>query len=226
MATALIRTAILYFLIMIGLRLTGKRQLGELEPGELVLTMMLSDLAAVPMQDFGLPLLAGILPILVLLSISMLLSQLSLKSQWFRELACGRPTMIINNGHICQDAMRSSRLTTDELLEELRLQGYSDLASVKYAILENSGNLSVLPWTAEQPPTAAQLQMQVADECFLPLVLINDGQIIRKNLEKSGNDAAWLHLLLRDRGFSSPSEVFLLTLSGNDRITCIRKEHA
>lgn len=226
MATALIRTAILYFLIMIGLRLTGKRQLGELEPGELVLTMMLSDLAAVPMQDFGLPLLAGVLPILVLLSISMLLSQLSLKSQWFRELACGRPTMIINNGHICQNAMRSSRLTTDELLEELRLQGYSDLASVKYAILENSGNLSVLPWTAEQPPTATQLQIQVEDTCFLPLVLINDGQIIRKNLEKSGNDAAWLHLLLRDRGFSSPSEVFLLTLSGNDHITCIRKEHA
>ena len=166
MATALIRTAILYFLIMIGLRLTGKRQLGELEPGELVLTMMLSDLAAVPMQDFGLPLLAGVLPILVLLSISMLLSQLSLKSQWFRELACGRPTMIINNGHICQDAMRSSRLTTDELLEELRLQGYNDLASVKYAILENSGNLSVLPWTAEQPPTAAQLQIQVEDTWF------------------------------------------------------------
>jgi uncharacterized membrane protein YcaP (DUF421 family) len=226
LATALIRTAILYFLIMIGLRLTGKRQLGELEPGELVLTMMLSDLAAVPMQDFGLPLLAGVLPILILLSLSLLLSQLSLKSHWFRELACGRPTVIIDSGRICQNAMRRSRLTTDELLEELRLQGYSNLTSVKYAILENSGNLSVLPWTTEQPPTAAQMQMQLDDDCFLPLVLINDGQIMRKNLEKSGNDAAWLHLLLRDRGISSPSEVFLLTLSGNDRITCIRKEHA
>ena len=226
MATALIRTAILYVMIMIGLRLTGKRQLGELEPGELVLTMMLSDLAAVPMQDFGIPLLAGVLPILVLLSRSLLLSQLSLKSQWFRELACGHPTVIIDSGHICQNAMRRSRLTTDELLEELRLQGYSDLSAVKYAILENSGNLSVLPWTIQQPPTAAQLQMQLEDDCFLPLILINDGRIMQKNLEKSGNDAAWLRLLLKDRGFSSPNEVFLLTLSGRDHITCIRKEHA
>ncbi len=226
MTTALIRTVILYFLIMIGLRLMGKRQIGELEPGELVLTMLLSDLAAVPMQDFGIPLLAGILPILVLLSLSLLLSQLSLQSLWFRELVCGTPAVIIDNGHICQDAMRRSRLTTDELLEELRIQGYSDFSSVKYAVLENSGSLSILPWPAEQPPTVSQLQLQAEDNCFLPVVLINDGRVLRKNLEKTGNDAAWLQLLLRDRGFSSPRQVFLLTLSGSDHITCIRKEHS
>ncbi len=215
---------ILYFLIMIGLRLTGKRQIGELEPGELVLTMLLSDLAAVPMQDFGIPLLAGVLPILMLLSLSLIISQFSLQSTWFRDLVCGKPTVIIDNGRICQDAMHRSRLTTDELLEELRTQGYSDLSAVKYAVLENSGSLSILPWPAEQPPTATQLQLQVEDNCYLPLVLINDGRILRNNLEKAGKDAAWLHLLLKDRGFTAPSQVFLLTLSGSNQITCIRKE--
>ena len=215
---------ILYVLIMIGLRLTGKRQIGELEPGELVLTMLLSDLAAVPMQDFGIPLLAGVLPILMLLSLSLIISQFSLQSTWFRDLVCGKPTVIIDNGRICQDAMHRSRLTTDELLEELRTQGYSDFSAVKYAVLENSGSLSILPWPAEQPPTATQLQLQVEDNCYLPLVLINDGRILRNNLEKAGKDAAWLHLLLKDRGFTAPSQVFLLTLSGSNQITCIRKE--
>jgi len=226
LTTALLRTVILYFLIMIGLRLMGKRQIGELEPGELVLTMLLSDLAAVPMQDFGIPLLAGILPILMLLSLSLLISQLSLKSLWFRDLVCGKPAVIIDHGRICQDAMRRSRLTTDELLEELRIQGYSDFSAIKYAVLENSGSLSVLPWSTEQPPTATQLKLQVEDSCFLPLVLINDGRVLRKNLEKTGNDAAWLQLLLKDRGFTSPRQVFLLTLSGPNHITCIRKEHS
>ena len=117
MSTAFFRTLILYFLIMAGLRLTGKRQIGELEPGELVLTMMISDLAAVPMQDFGIPLLAGVIPILTLLALSLLLSQLSLRSLRFRELLCGTPTVLIRNGKLQQEAMRKNRFTIDELLE-------------------------------------------------------------------------------------------------------------
>ena len=120
MSTAFFRTLILYFLIMAGLRLTGKRQIGELEPGELVLTMMISDLAAVPMQDFGIPLLAGVIPILTLLALSLLLSQLSLRSLRFRELLCGTPTVLIRNGKLQQEAMRKNRFTIDELMEELR----------------------------------------------------------------------------------------------------------
>ena len=145
MATAFLRTVILYFLIMAGLRIMGKRQIGELEPSELVLTMMVSDLATVPMQDFGIPLLAGVIPILTLLSLSMLLSQLSLRSLRFRDLACGVPTVLIDQGRVCQAAMRKNRFTIDELMEELRTQGYCDLSAVKYAVLENSGQLSILP---------------------------------------------------------------------------------
>ena len=123
MITALCRTVILYFLIMIGLRLMGKRQIGELEPSELVLTMMISDLATVPMQDFGIPLLAGVIPILTLLSLTLLMSQLSLLNLRFRALMCGTPAILIRNGKLQQAAMRKNRYTLDELLEQLRGQG-------------------------------------------------------------------------------------------------------
>ena len=128
MITAFVRTIILYFLIVVGMRLMGKRQIGELEPSELVLTMMISDLAAVPMQDFGIPLLSGLLPILTLLALSLLLSQLSLRSLRLRALICGTPTVLIRGGKLQQDAMRKNRFTIDELMEELREQGvtYSD----------------------------------------------------------------------------------------------------
>ena len=138
MLTAFARTVILYILIMLGIRLMGKRQIGELEPSELVLTMMISDLATVPMQDFGIPLLAGVIPIITLLSLSMLLSQLSLRSLRFRALVCGTPTVLIQNGKLQQNAMRKNRYTLDELLEELREQGVFNLEDVKYAILDTN----------------------------------------------------------------------------------------
>ena len=123
MITAFFRTAILYLLLIVGLRLTGKRQIGELEPIELVLTMLLSDLASVPMQDFGIPLINGVIPIITLLAMSMLLSCLSLRSVRFRTLICGKPALIIRDGQLQQAAMRHNRLTLDELFEELRSQG-------------------------------------------------------------------------------------------------------
>ena len=122
MFTGLIRTIILYLLIIAGIRLMGKRQVGELEPSELVLSLIIADLAAVPMQDFGIPLLTGIVPILTLLSLTMILSVLTMKSTRFRTLMCGRPSVIIRKGKIDQGEMRRNRLTVDELLEELRAQ--------------------------------------------------------------------------------------------------------
>ena len=208
MATALFRTIILYFLIMAGLRLMGKRQIGELEPSELVLTMMVSDLATVPMQDFGIPLLNGLIPILCLLSLSMLLSLLSLKSLRLRGLICGQPTILIREGQIQQAAMRQNRFTLDELLEELRGQGISDPTTVKYAVLENSGQLSVLLRADQQPITPAQLKQPVEDDVFLPIVLINDGLVIHQNLRKCSRDIKWLEKELSNRHLRSPSEVF------------------
>ena len=145
MVIAFLRTIILYLFIIAGVRLMGKRQVGELEPSELVLALIIADLAAVPMQDYGIPLVNGLIPIATLLCLSTLLSYWNLKSIRFRSLLCGRPAILVQDGAICQSVMARNRFTLDELFEQLRGQGISDLAQVKYAILETSGKLSVLP---------------------------------------------------------------------------------
>ena len=210
MITAFVRTIILYFLIVVGMRL--------------MLTMMISDLAAVPMQDFGIPLLSGLLPILTLLALSLLLSQLSLRSLRLRALICGTPTVLIRGGKLQQDAMRKNRFTIDELMEELREQGVTRIEDVKYAVLENSGQLTVFPWTAQQPPTAEQLGLGLEDDVTLPMVIINDGRVIHRNLTACGRDENWLRKQLSREKASSPREIFLLTLDEQGQVFCVRKE--
>lgn len=225
MVTAFIRTIILYLILIIGLRLTGKRQIGELEPIELVLTMLLSDLASVPMQDFGIPLLNGLVPIITLLSLSTLFSYFSMRSMRFRSLVCGEPAIIIREGKLLQDVMRHNRLTLDELLEELRSQGISDLDDVKYAILETSGQLSVLLRADRQPVTAQQLSHEVKDDVFLPTVIINDGRLLRSNLKEIGLDEAWLRQQLSTQHLSDTRDVFLLSVDPSGKVVCLPKEN-
>ena len=224
MITALFRTVILYFLLIAGLRLTGKRQIGELEPTELVLTMLLSDLAAVPMQDFGIPLLNGVLPIATLLCLSLLLSYCSLRSVRFRSLICGEPTIIIRDGVPQQSAMRHNRFTLDELMEELRCQGVTDMTTVKYAVLETSGQLSVLLRADCQPLTPQQVQLQVSDDVTLPAIIINDGRLLRGNLKSAGYDEKWLKKQLQKEKITEVSRVFLLTVDEQGSVCCIKKE--
>lgn len=224
MITAFFRTIILYLVLMIGLRLLGKRQIGDLEPGELVLTLIISDLAAVPMQDYGIPLLDGVLPILILLCLSLLLSFFSLKSIRFRTLVCGEPALIIRNGEILQKAMAKNRLTVDELYEQLRSQGISDLRAVKYAVLETSGQLSILPYTKESPLTAKDAQLNIVDRVTLPVPIINDGRLLHGNLSRLGLDDSWLTQQLQRHKLSSPKEVFLLSVDEAGSVICIAKE--
>lgn len=226
MITAFFRTAILYLLLIVGLRLTGKRQIGELEPIELVLTMLLSDLASVPMQDFGIPLVNGVIPIVTLLAMSMLLSCVSLRNVRFRTLICGKPAIIIRNGRLQQDAMRHNRLTLDELFEELRTQGVTDISDVKYAVLETGGQLSVLLRTTAQPATPEQMRLDCEDDVFLPTVIINDGRLLRGNLRQTGHDEAWLQAQLSENGVDAPSQVFLLSIDERGEIICIVKDRA
>ena len=202
----------------------GKRQIGELEPSELVLTLIISDLAAVPMQDFGIPLVNGVFPIVTLLCLSMLLSFFSLKSIRFRKLVCGCPAVIIRDGKIMQQNMARNRITVDELLEELRSQGYSDMSAVKYAILETSGQVSVLPYTKDSPVTPKVSAMNVPDDVTLPILLINDGRIMSENLAASGYDQTWLDKQLTQRRLTSHRQVFLLTVDEAGTVTCVAKE--
>ena len=211
MFTGLIRTIILYLLIIAGIRLMGKRQVGELEPSELVLSLIIADLAAVPMQDFGIPLLTGIVPILTLLSLTMILSVLTMKSTRFRTLMCGRPSVIIRKGKIDQGEMRRNRLTVDELLEELRVQGYTDPAGIQYAILETNGQLSVLPKAAQSPATREELGIRGEDP-QLPVMIISDGRLLSQNLAGTGRDEVWLSRELKKHGIRRHQDVFLMTV--------------
>ena len=223
MVSAFLRTILLYLLIIAGIRLMGKRQVGELEPSELVLALLIADLAAVPMQDFGIPLLTGIIPILTLLCITMALSVLTMKSVGFRALLCGRPSIIVENGVLRQGEMRKNRFTVDELMEELRMKGITDVAAVKYAILETNGQLSVLPYAARQPAVAADQGIR-PPENGLSLILINDGHILDHNLRQRGLDRAWLLEQLKARGVDRAEEVFLLTVDERANLYLAKKE--
>lgn len=223
MFTGLVRTLILYILIIAGIRLMGKRQVGELEPSELVLSLIIADLASVPMQDFGIPLLAGVVPILALLAMTMILSVLTMRSVRFRALLCGRPSIIIREGKVDQREMARNRLTVDELLEELRGQGYTDPSGVKYAILETNGQLSVLPFAAQKPPTAQQLGLEV-EQWELPLVVVSDGRLLEHSLTQLGRDRAWLDKRLEEGGCSDPKQVFLLLADRGGKVYLTRKD--
>lgn len=220
MFTGLVRTIILYLIIIIGIRLMGKRQVGELEPSELVMSLIIADLAAVPMQDYGIPLLTGIIPILALLSLTMMLSVLTMQSLRFRTLMCGRPSIIIRKGQLEIKEMRRNRLTVDELLEDLRCKGYSDPSQIYYAVLETNGQLSVLPKTAVKPPVNQQLGHTVPDS-ELPVVLISDGRVLDNNLHTLGHDRVWLDKQLKG---ALPSSLFLLLADSSGVVYQARKE--
>lgn len=223
MVIAVVRSLILYLIIVLGIRLLGKHQVSELEPAEFVLALIIADIASVPMQDYGIPLLMGVIPIVTLLCLSMILSVLTMKSLKLRALLTGVPSILIRDGTVNQKEMRRTRMTLDEVLEELRLQGYTDLSSVRYAILETNGQLSVLPYARTKPPSADDLEVTVTDG-GLPLVLINDGRLISANLKRRGLDQAWLEKQLKKHGVSHVRDVFLLTVDETNKTCFIERE--
>jgi len=223
--TGFLRTIILYILIIAGVRLMGKRQVGELEPSELVMSLIIADLASVPMQDYGIPLLTGVVPILTLMSLTMILSVLTMKSVRFRALLCGRPSMVVQNGTLVQREMSKTRLTVDELLEELRIKGYTDLSQIKYAILETNGQLSVLPYANQKPPTARDMKVPV-EEGGLPRVVVSDGRLLEQNLKSLGHDRPWLDKQLEKRGCRDLSKVFLLLVDEADAVYFAPKDES
>ncbi len=217
LAIAIIRTLILYAAIIISLRIMGKRQVGELEPAELVVAVLISDLAAHPLQDIGTPLLYGLIPVLTLLCCEVLMSGFIVKSIKFRAFVCGKPSLIINKGKIVQKEMKSNRFTLDELSEQLRKKGITDISTVKYAILETDGTLSTLPYADQSPVTPKQMNIQTEDIGY-PFMIINNGRVLEKNLKKMGFNETWLKRQLTARKVRDIQDVYLLTVDDNGRI--------
>ena len=222
MILSYLRTIILYSVLIAVIRLMGKRQIGQMEPSEFVVTMLVANLASIPMQDSGIPLFSGFVPIVTVLGLELVLSHLSLKSIWVRKLLCGKPVILIENGNILQKNLQKTRVTLDELTGHLREKDVLDLNSVQYAILETNGNLSVFPYPKERPASAKEAGIQPRKQ-YLPLTIVSDGVLMPENLQKAGKDHKWVQRVLAERK-ATLRDTWLLTVDGADHILFYRKE--
>ena len=223
MILSYIRTIILYLVLILVIRLMGKRQIGEMEPAEFVVTMLVANLAAIPMQDAGIPLLTGLIPILTVLGVELVLSWLMLQSGTLRRLFCGKPVFLIDNGRLLQSNLRLTRVTLDELMGKLREKDILDMTQVQYAILETDGNLSVFPYPQFAPASARDAGVRVKENCF-PIVVAEDGRVFAENLQKAGRDMPWLEQTLASHE-AVLEDTLLLTVDGSGKVIFVRKEH-
>ena len=222
MVLSYVRTILLYLVLIAVVRLMGKRQIGQMEPSEFVVTMLVANLAAIPMQDGGIPLFSGFVPIVTVLGVELVLSALSMKSVRVRKLLCGKPVILIENGNILQQNLKKTRITLDELTGHLREKDVLSLQTVQYAILETNGNLSVFPYPKEKPASAKEAGVQVKKQS-LPITVISDGVLLEKNLQKAKKDGSWMQKQLRQRD-ATVEQTWLLTVDGEDNVEFYRKE--
>ena len=222
MILSYVRTVILYLVLIIGVRLMGKRQVGQMEPSELVVAMLVADLVSIPMQNQGLPLFSGIVPLIAVLGLELVLSALSVSSIRLRRLLCGKPIILIENGHLLQGNLRKTRITPDELTGHLRLKDVLDLNTVQYAILETSGDLSVFLFPQYSPAPAGEAGIKPQKQ-GLPVTLIEDGKLMKQNLPYAQKDTAWVQKTLK-RHQSTVKETFLLTVDENGQTLWLPKE--
>ena len=216
------RSVILYLLLVVVIRLMGKRQIGQMEASEFVVTMLVANLACLPMQDVSAPLYTGIIPILTVLVLELLLSVLCMRSIFLRRWLCGKPVILIENGHLLQKNLKRTRVTLDELTELLREKDVLDIKSVQFAILETSGKVSVFLYPKDRPATAEEAGIPPRKQ-YLPVTIISDGKLLEQNLRISGKDLSWVQRTLRKK-HSSLEETFLLTVDAADQICWYPKE--
>ena len=216
------RTVVLYLVLIAVVRLMGKRQIGQLEPSEFVVAMLVADLAAIPMQDGAISLLNGLVPILTVLAMELILSGLSMRSIRLRKLLCGKPVILIENGKINQRNLKRTQVTLDELSGHLRQKDVLDIQTVQYAILETDGNLSVFPYPAELPASAKDAKIKASKQS-LPVTVVSDGRLLGDNLRVAKKDGAWLRRVLQERK-TTLEGTYLLTVDESGRVCYIPRE--
>ena len=222
MINIVIRVLILYILVLITMRLMGKREIGQMQPFELVVAIMIADLAAVPMGDTGIPITNGIIPILILLLIQLVISLINLKSIWGRKIICGVPSILIFRGRIDEKVMKKEKFTINELQERLRQNNIFNLGDVEYAILETSGELSVIQKPEKRNTIPEDFGITPEYE-GIPYDLVIDGKIMYENLKAIGKDYSWL--LKQTKAFNiKPEEALVVTFDGKGQIFCQEKE--
>ena len=222
MLLSFVRTLLLYLILIAVVRLMGKRQLGQMEPVEFVVAMLVADLASIPMQDGGIPLLSGLVPILTVLGLGQILCWLSLRCIRVRRWLCGKPVILIENGQILQNNLRRTGITMDELTGHLREKDVLSICQVQFAILETDGNFSVFPYPQYQPASAKDAGIEAPPQ-HLPITIIEDGYLFRENLNLSGKDDSWLAHILQQHD-ARVSSTWLLTVDKADQVNFVAKE--
>ena len=224
MLISFVRTVVLYLVLILSVRLMGKRQIGQMEASEFVVTMLVANLASIPMQSIGAPLLSGLVPILTVLGMELVLSFLILKSMTLRKLLCGKPVILIDNGRILRESLQLTRVTMDELLGHLRQKDVLCVSDVQFAILETDGSLSVFPYPAQRPATAKEAGIHPKRQ-HLPITIVEDGWVSQENLKKAGKNSAWVETVVEQHG-ATVKDTLLLTVDESDRITWLGKEES
>lgn len=187
MLTIIIRSILIYLIVLLVFRLMGKRQLGQMQPFELVLTLIIADLATIPMAEVSVPVLHGIVPLLTLVILHFVLTLVCKNSQWLSKIISGKPVIIINPKGIDYNAMKQLNLATDDIFAALRECGYFSISQVQYAIMETNGKVSVMPKAEFSPATNGDLKLATNDS-FLPIILVSDGKLIKENLALASLD--------------------------------------
>ena len=218
MLILVVRTLILYGMVIAAMRIMGKRQLGELQPSALVVAIMISDLASVPMQAIDIPLLTGIIPVLTLIVAEVMMSYLSLKSKNIRKFLSGEPSIVVYDGCINEAELKKLRFNINDLLEELRLNGCHDISDVAVAVLETSGKLSVIPKDKARPVTVEDLQLENVRHDGLPCVIVSDGTLNEGELTRAKKDHIWLTKELKKRNIKDVKEIFVASLDAEDEL--------
>lgn len=222
MFITIIRTIILYILIIFAVRIMGKRQLSELQPSELVVTLIIADIASIPMEDNSRPLLSGIVPMLMLVALEIIVSVLMMKNSRFRKIICGSPVMIIKDGNLMQNEMKRLRITTEDLCVQLRQLGVFSLDDVEYCIAETNGKLSVLQKPGKRNPTADEMQIKI-DDTGIETVIINDGEFLNNSIKLAQTDTANIKKILKKEK-TKLSDVFIMTYNQTGDYRIIKKE--
>lgn len=218
------RAIILYILVLLVMRCMGKREIGQLQPFELAISIMIADLATIPMSELGTPIFYGVVPILALLLMHLLISFINLKSIKFREFICGKPSILIYRGKIDENVMKKENFTINELQERLRGNNIFDLGDVEYAILETSGQITVIPKPDKRGVTLEDMNIK-GEYLGIPYDLIVDGVIQEENLQKISKDKEWLKKQV-SKFDMKPEEALVATINGKGEFYCQRKKKA
>lgn len=222
MLISIIRTIVLYAFVIFAIRIMGKRQISDMQPSELVATLIISNIASLPMQNTSQPFFSGVIPVVILVALEIITSAIMLKNSKFRRLVCGNPIVVIRDGVILQNQMRRLRLSNEDLFTQLRQQDVFNIEDIQYCIVETNGSISVLKKPEKRQPTAENLNIEIQDK-KIQAVVINDGEILDNSLDLCQKDENYIYKILKKEK-KKVSDIFIMTLDGIGNYNIILKD--